>query len=114
MHQFFFKSILKLKENASDLNKSEIKETLVEIEKEAEDFLQEKLIPRELIKEILQDVRSLQEDLADLDKTKINTRLVKLDDKGGQVDDAIFFMQSGTGEYLKNAKEAAEKKRQME
>ena len=106
--------MLKLKENAADLSKSEIKEKLTEIEKEIEEFLQDKMIPRKLIREILQDVRSLQQDLSDLDKPKVNQRIEQLEDKSAQVDDAIFFMQSGTGEYLKNAKEAAEKKRQKE
>ena len=102
---------MKLNETAAELNKNEIKERLDDIEKEAEEFLQQKMIPRKLIKEILYDVRSLQQDLNELDENKVIMRIQELDDKGGEVDDAVFFMQSGTGEYLKKAKEAAEKKR---
>ncbi len=112
LHRYALKKILKLKEGADRLNKEEIEEKLVGVEQEVEDFLQKKLIPRKLLGEILQDVRNLQQDLQKLDRAEIKARLEELDDKGAEVDDATFFMQFGTGEYLKNLRESAEKEQE--
>lgn len=39
------------------------------------------------------------------------TRLEELDDEAAGIEDASFFMQSSRGEYLANARKAAEKKK---
>ncbi|MGM0420748.1 MAG: hypothetical protein ACQEQG_07090 [Bacillota bacterium] len=111
MAQLCFTSITRLKNKVYGLNQVEIKAELSKLDKEVEDFLQKKLIPRELVQELHKGVLRLQRDLPDLDKAGIKTRLEELDDEAAGIEDAGFFMQAGTGEYLANMRKAAEKKK---
>jgi|SRR6056297_840396 len=95
------------------LNEEKFKSSLIEIKNEINTALNSKgFFPtEELVKDLLDHIRKLISNLENYDKSEKRRSLKNMKDQAGEIIDQQMFSEiGGAGEYLRNMREAAEKK----
>jgi len=104
--------IQRLNKDFEKLNEEEFKSSLVEIKNEINTALNSKgFFPtKNLVKDLLDQIRKLLSNLENYDKSEKTRRLNNMKDQIGEIIDQQMFCEiGGAGIYLKNMKEAGEK-----
>jgi len=108
-----FRDIKKLNKDFEKLNEVELKSSLVEIKNKISTALNSKgFFPtKDLVKDLLDQIRKLLSNLENYDKSEKKRSLKNIKDQIGEIIDQQMFSEiGGAGEYLRNMREAAEKK----
>ena len=95
------------------LNEEKFKSSLIEIKNEINTALNSKgFFPtKDLVKDLLDQIRKLISNLENYDKSEKTRRLKNMEDQIGEIIDQQMFSEiGGAGEYLRNMREVAEKK----
>src|SRR6056297_4224334 len=105
--------IKRLNKNFDSIDVLELKTALIEIENKILKTINSKgFFPtKNLVKDLLDQIRKLLSNLENYDKSEKTRRLNNMEDQIGEIIDQQMFSEiGGAGQYLKNLREAAEKK----
>jgi len=105
--------IQRVNKDFDNLNQEELKTNLIDIENKITQILESKgfLPVKDLAEDLLEQVSKLKNNLENYDKLEQKAKIENMKQQIGEIIDQQMFSEiGGAGEYLRNMREAAEKK----